>query len=112
MLNKGLVELRRIDQGEDVGEGLGARNAIGNLDPFLEPLEVFVTKFLDVSEAVHAAENFTKVVFFVSASARFFDDRKGLEALRKTAGAINFVEISSHPASVHIPDMVYIFKSN
>jgi len=91
-----------------------------DFDPFLEPFEILVTKFFDVSEAVHTTkntchdheENFAEVMFFVSTAARVFDDTKGLEALRKTAGVINFIRISSHLASVRIPDMVYIFKSN
>jgi hypothetical protein len=81
---KAAVEQIRLNDGEDVGEGLGAGNAVGHFDPFAQPIDVKVAEVLNVREPVHAAkhgangheEHFAEMMQLVAASVRVFDDRE------------------------------------
>jgi len=76
------VEEIGLDDGEDVGEGLGAGNAVGHFDPFAQPVDLEVAEVLDVGKAVHAAKHgadghekhFAEMMQFVAAGARVLDD--------------------------------------
>ena len=94
-----IVKMLRGDEREDIGKGLSSGNAMGKCDPFLEPLDLSFTEVFNFGEVVHAAEschcdhkeNFTKVVLFVMARARIFNDLKYFKPFRKSAAVVDFV---------------------
>ena len=90
MLGQAAIEECGFDDGEDIGEGLGAGNAIGHFNPFTQPIDLKIAEVLNIGKAVHAAkhgtnsheEHFPEMMKLVAAGARVFDDRKGGDAGR------------------------------
>ena len=82
VLGEAAVEEIGFDDGEDVGESLGAGNAVGHFDPFAQPVDLKVAEVFDVGKAVHPAkhgtngheEHFTEMMQLVAAGAWVFDD--------------------------------------
>lgn len=84
VFSQAAVEEIGLDDGEDVGESLGAGNSIGHFDPFAQPVALKVAEILNIGKAVHAAkhgadgheEDFAEMMQLVAARARIFDDRE------------------------------------
>jgi hypothetical protein len=108
MVDDALAEEFWIDGFEDAGEGVVARDAVGQRDPFAEPFETDFAELLHEFVGFHAAEDagvgdeedFAEVVEGVAATARVLDHLKGTETCGEALRVVGFVGISGHPDSV------------
>lgn len=105
MVDDALVEELGIDGFEDEGEGIVARNAVGECDPFAESFEADFAELLHEFVGLHAAEeagvgdedDFTEVVDGVAAAARILDHLKQMETCGEALRVVGSVGISGHP---------------
>ena len=115
VLAKAVVEMIRINEGEDVCEGLRGWNAIGCCDPFLKPFKLKLAEIFDLSEVVHSAkscsdgheEDFAEMIFFMMASARIFEDLERIKTGRKATAIVDLMWISRHSDRLPLLYMVY-----
>ena len=105
MVDDALAEEFGIDGFEDAGEGVVARDAVGEGDPLAEPFEPDFSELLHQLVGFHAAEDagegdeddFAEVVEGVAAGARVLDHLKGTETSGKALRVVGLVGISGHP---------------
>ncbi len=102
-------EVGGLDGLEDAGKGVGARAAVGELEPFSQPAFLEFAKFLHQFVGAHAAEqggegheeDLAEVMAGVAAVTRVRNGSEGLEAFRESKGVVGFIRISWHSGKLN-----------
>ena len=104
-----------LDGLEDAREGVGAGDAVGQLEPLAKPVLAQFAKlfheFVGSHPAKHAGkrdeEDFTEMVKSVPTVARVVDGREDFEAFRKALGIVGFIGISWHSENLKAQDTAH-----
>ena len=100
---------------ENAGDGVGARGAVGELEPFAQPglaqfgelLHEFVGSHATEDGGEGDEEDLAEMMEGVASVAGGGKRAEGVEAFGEALGIVGFVGISGHPRSLKTPDMEY-----
>src|SRR5690606_29988455 len=106
-----LGEGGRLDGLENPGEGVGTRDAVGQLEPFAQPVLVEFAELLHEFVGTRPAEDggeghekdLTEMVQRAASGPRIGNGSEGLETFGKASGIVGLVGVSGHSGKHDTP---------